>query len=213
MLTTVVYAGLFSAMLKPDRIEVPFFSSVARFKVKHWDSILKVGGDVHVAPTAEGLPSGYWIYFDVPGNKVVLGRDNGSVSDLAQFIRQFDVVPKRIRLETTFERKDIGLKMTGTLETDSGDSVSFGSPESKSFVSIKPRVNDDGTVTLFVELQKDGGSASAAVRLNSGQVFWTENGQFNMGPARHPMGSGGMSQKNWDKFGDYTVTIKPSIVN
>lgn len=213
MLTTVICAGLLSGMHKLDRIELPFRSSVARFKTKHWNSIAKLGA-MKVADTPAGIANADWIYFDLPGNKVILGGEKDSLANLVEFIKQFDVVPKRLRLETTFERKDLGFKMNGVLETDNNETVTMGSQESNSFVSIKPRLNDDGTLTLSVGLKKDEDSVtSAAVRMKLGHMFWVENARFDVGQVRHPIGSGGIRLPEWNKFNDYVISIKPSIVD
>lgn len=182
MLTTIVCAGLLAFAGQGDRVEIKFKSNLARFKTLQWESIVGANSGLQVAETAAGLPTGTWVFFDIARNTLIIGSREGQAKDIAQFIEQFDYVPKRVQFTFAFTQPGKGFEMKGTLTPLNNQPLEIGSPECDGTLSIRPRINDDGTVTLNVTLKVGDRSDQCSVRVNSGDALRIQDGKMGMGP-------------------------------
>lgn len=93
-----------------------------------------------------------------------------SLEDLKRLVALFDVAPMRLRLKVRIEVPRFGFDSTSTVTQGNNQQHLFSEPAAGFEASILPRLNDDGTVTLFVATDHRGRRDKATWKLKVGEA-------------------------------------------
>jgi hypothetical protein len=156
--------------VQDQRIDYTFKSNLARFKARHWQAMSSLSSiPVQIAKTALGEPTGVWAYFDFANNRIILGSRDDTAEALLDYIKQFDVVPKRLQLIVKIEQPDRGFELKSTVETINNQACSLGGPDLDGVFTLLPRINADATVTVKVALKRFGRELESVLRIKKGE--------------------------------------------
>lgn len=84
-------------------------------------------------------------------NVVVALGPAESIGELKRIVAMFDVAPMRLRLKVRVEVPRFGLDSTSSVTQGNNQQHVFSEPAVGFEATVIPRINDDGTVNLFVE--------------------------------------------------------------
>ena len=174
----IAAATLALALAAPQdhRVEYKFKGNLARFRNVYWKHV--VGAEpstLLVADSPKGLATGTWIYFDMPNNKIIIGSNQSADTpkNLVDYIEQFDVAPRSVRMTIKFEQPDKGFELKSTIETLNNQPCILGSPEMDGLVTLGPRINDDGTLNVRVSVKFDHLEFAQNLRIkNMGSAYF-----------------------------------------
>ena len=159
----------------------------AYFAVREWETLDRlVPGIVKSSSAAAPTGAQKWIWIDEKRNRFVIGSKDDTATMVAQYLKEFDVAPKPVRLTVRLARTDWGLETRSTIDTVNGSTARFGSDEMRVSVSVKSRINNDGTITLFLSPELEGAKKWQTVsRIQSGgRIVWQPGGVTVLGPNR-----------------------------
>lgn len=97
-------------------------------------------------------PTGPWVYLDEKRNALVFGSRDDASSWVAKMMAEFDVKPKEVRLTVLVSRPEWGLQAKASITTPNNQPATFGSELMGATVDFRPRLNNDGTVSVIVTL-------------------------------------------------------------
>jgi hypothetical protein len=113
-----------------------------------------------------------WIWVMPDGATIGVKTVDGSESTVLGFLREFDVAPRPVRLEVLLNRKDWDVQSKSVIDTSNNCTTRFGSLEVGLQIAVRPRLNADGTVTMFMEIEKpQEQKIQMVVRLLGGQSY------------------------------------------
>ncbi len=141
------------APLQGTTSEYTFKHSKAALLIKNrWKTVFEplVPG-IQLATSLENPPpTGPWVFLDEKRNRLVFGSRDDSAEHMPRYMAEFDVKPWEIRLVIGLSRQDLGLKLSGTIQTASNQTVTFGTSELGAMFEFRPRMSNDGTVLIQI---------------------------------------------------------------
>lgn len=185
----VATALAFSLLFAPRQAGVAEYTfkniKAAYFAATRWDSVeLLLPGVVKGSSPTPPSGAKRWIWVDEAKNRFVVGCEDDLAPAICEYLKEFDVAPKPVRLGVRLSRQDWGVETRSTIETTNNATVRVGSDEIGVSVSIKSRINNDGTITLFLGPEiSESKKWNTVVRIKSGgRIVWRRGGVAMLGP-------------------------------
>lgn len=178
--------GLALAPRSPDTTAEYTFKNIraAYFAAARWDTLAELVPGIRRSPSgAAPVGAASWIWVDEKLNRFVIGSKDDSAPMIAQYLQEFDVAPKPVRLTVRLARTDWGVEARSTIDTVNNAETTFSSEQSDLGVVLRPRINNDGTVTLWLTTVQGGKNvATTVMRVRTGgRVCWREGKVFTLG--------------------------------
>ncbi len=106
---------------------------------------------IQISKSLDSPPlTGSWVYLDEKRNRLVFYSRDDSAAHLPTLMADFDVKPMELQMTVGLERPEWGLGLTGTINTPNNQAAIFGSKQLGASFEIRPRMNNDGTVTIQI---------------------------------------------------------------
>lgn len=121
---------------------------------------------------------------DFEKNALLLDGPKEQVEDFRQVLALFDTVPRMLELTCTLIAPIEGTSFETTAKIEDGTTWTAAADSAQTTLKLKPRINDDGTITLAVLVELQNRSTSFVLRLKDG-----ETGQLAIEPQRFKVGS------------------------
>lgn len=121
---------------------------------------------------------------DFEKNALLLDGPKDKVEDFRQILALFDTAPRLVELTCTLLAPIEGTTFETTAKIEEGTTWTAAADSAQTTLKVKPRINDDGTVTLALSVELQNRSTSFVLRLKDG-----ENGQLAIEPQRFKVGS------------------------
>jgi hypothetical protein len=102
-------------------------------------------------------------------NSVVLDGPKAYLDTVADMIHFFDVKPQQVTLEIRCSSSEDGLKYSSQATIENQTTWDCKWDAMQESTSIKPRINNDGTITLLVDVEFRGTKTGTVLRLSSGK--------------------------------------------
>jgi len=159
---------------KISHVEIPMHENVVHFMRAGWPNLVTApdGKGTRRPPLLnEQTMTGVTVKADVVHNRLVLDGPEDKLSVIQQTVAFFDVVPRKINISVDCASAYEGLSFASQATIDNQTTWQSNWDELKEVADVRPRINEDGTVTIYLQVTYQGRKSSAVGRVKNGAAF------------------------------------------
>lgn len=144
-----------------------------------------VGPLMHrLVPNGDSDQSGAWrsplvpdlvLRADAKANAVLAEGPAKSIEEFRRLLAMFDVAPQRVAMSIVYGIPQYGLRTEQNVSVANNDRYSASEEAAEFGMSVRPRINGDGTVTLFLDIHRGETKVSFVSRVKVGWSLYMKS--------------------------------------